>query len=284
MTHAFEFSIVRFVPNVVRGEAVNVGVVVRDPKSHEFSFKFVPRSATVRKLAPNADSALVENFRKQLAGTQKTGVGLAGVGDPGSDAFFDRALHDFNGNLQFDVPRGMTAGSLNEATTMAYTTYVAPPASGWRPINYQAIAPLQTREKLWHAFERVHLIAPNRVGKQVEIQGRHAPWTFDLAYKNGRQNVINSVAITAETAETNLGRALVLKGMVEDVAEKHSGAIHGIAVVQRPKKGDAPGGHVAEEILRDADLEVEDIGDVDKLVDRVGQELASQEPAIESGP
>ena len=57
MPQRFQYAVLRYVPNVIRDEAVNVGVVVRDLEREEFEYRFLPRSATVRKLAPQADKS-----------------------------------------------------------------------------------------------------------------------------------------------------------------------------------------------------------------------------------
>jgi hypothetical protein len=77
------------------------------------------------------------------------------------------------------------------------------------------------RIRLWEAFERRALITPKRVKRQVVLKGKHAPWTFDLGYRNGKYNLINSLALNSSVSETNLGRALVLKGMIERFKKSH---------------------------------------------------------------
>src|SRR5207249_1197705 len=138
----------------------------------------------------------------------------------------------------------------------AYATFVAEPATNARPINYQALAPQQTRERLWRAFERRQLIGPRRVRQRAVFQGRHAPWTFDLAYKNGAQHLINSLALNAG-AEANLGRALVYKGMLDEVLARSSTDIQGIAVIQWPKTEtrDDAAAEQAAAILTDAGVD-----------------------------
>src|SRR5436309_11187407 len=61
MEKPFQYSVVRYVPNLVRDEGVNVGLLVRAVAGKEFDFKFLPRTATVRKLWPHADERIVEN-------------------------------------------------------------------------------------------------------------------------------------------------------------------------------------------------------------------------------
>src|SRR6266511_4000243 len=138
MPGRFQYAVIRYVPNVVRDEAVNVGVLVRDAERGDFAYRFLPRSVTVRRLWPDADRQLVTNFEKQLKqlkGSQQLkltdrATGLPGVGHPLDRDFFARAREEFNGNLQLSMKRGIIAESLEEARTRAYGTYVAETASG----------------------------------------------------------------------------------------------------------------------------------------------------------
>jgi hypothetical protein len=273
-TSTFRFAVVRYVPNVVRDEGVNVGVIVQQEDPPKFQFKFLPRSATVRKLWPEADQRLVTHFKEQLT-FEKSGKesSLRYLAYPSDPSFFSRAREEFNGNLQLTSPRGMLGADLKWVTDALYRIYVAEPPGGPRPINYQAIAPHRTRERLWVAFERRGLIRPGKLVKKFVLKGEHAPWTFDLGYHNGALNVINSVALNASTTETNLGRALVLKGMIEDVRmTRHD--VRGRAVIEPPKNiRSSSGFESARSIIEDAQIEIFTLQELPALVDKIDAEL-----------
>lgn len=277
MSERTQYVIVRYVPNVVRDEAVNIGVIIRRVDAPQFDFKFIPRSATVRKISPEADQQLVKNFERQLMLSRDEGKPVGMVGHPSQPNFFDKALREFNGNLQLTEPRGLLATDLSHALEQAYEMYVAEKGIT-RPINYQAIAPYTIRERLWSAFDRQNLLRPGYVRKELTIKGKHAHWTFDLGYQNGALNVISSVALNAPTQEANLGRALVFKGMLDEV--KHEG-VRGTAVVQLPKAGKpAPGGKEAQEFLKDSRVHVVDFSKVDELVSAVQKQLPQPKKAL----
>src|SRR5438445_13547279 len=101
MTGVLQYAVVRFVPDVVRDERINVGVIVRDSNNHEFAHRFLPRGAALRKLAPAADRRLVANFEHELSKLQNRGqlfpMGtLSLVGHPTDPEFFDRAREEYN--------------------------------------------------------------------------------------------------------------------------------------------------------------------------------------------
>jgi len=264
---------------VVRDEALNIGVIVRGVGIEFFDFRFLPRSATIRKISPDADQKLVKNFERQLGVAKEEGSPIGLIGHPRDPEFFDRALREFNGNLQLTEPRGLLVENVADALQQVYEMYVAEPAAGIRPISYQAIAPYQFRERVWSAFERSHLIRPGLVKKAITVKGRHARWTFDLGYQNGSLKIISSVALNAPTEEVNLGRALVFKGMLDDV--KHEAEkVRGTAVVQLPKSKTLPGVKEAQEFLKDSHVAVIPSSNLEELVSAVRKELgvAEEEP------
>jgi hypothetical protein len=224
----------------------------------------------------------VRHLERELGKTRQTQLSLdeapalGRAGAPTSPDFFAKARHEFTGNLQMTLERGIAASNLEEALAWAYSTFVAEPAIAARPINYQALAPLQTRERLWRAFERKHLIGGRRVRKRAVFQWQHAPWTFDLAYMNGALHLINSLALNAGP-EANLGRALVFKGMLEEVGSNAADHVRGIAVVQwpKPEQREENAAPKAVAILEDAGIETYEIARVDELADRVGEELSA---------
>ena len=116
------------------------------------------------------------------------------------------------------------------------------------------------------------LFGPGRLEERLVVQGLRAPWTFDLGYRNGRINVINSLALTASNAEANLGRALVLKGMVADVTGRQD--LDATAVLHlSDTEATTPGAREAVNLLEDADIEIVALPDLEALVGRVEEEL-----------
>lgn len=275
----FQYVVVKYVPNLLRDESVNVGVIARDPASGAFDFRFLSRGGVVKKIWPHADTQIVRHLTRALKETKQSQLTLdepvlGRAGNPSAADFFSKARREFTGNLQLTSERAVRADDLESALQWAYTNFVAEPATSARPINYQALAPFQTRQRLWRAFERRELVGPRRVRERVVLQGRHAPWTFDLAYKNGAQHLINSLALNA-APEVNLGRALVFKGMLEEVSDRLSDDIKGIAVLQRPKPDawDKLAVPRATAILKDAGVDAYGVEEIESLADRVEADL-----------
>jgi hypothetical protein len=269
----YQYSILRFIPNVIRDEGINVGVLVRSNDAPEFAWRFLARSAALKKLSPNADTRLVDNFQRALSLCHKDNQPLGLVGHPTDPDFFARAREEYNGNLQLTDARGLIANHMEDAIKKIFSMYVAEPRSVPRPIAYQVLAPQRSRERLWRAFEKRNLLRKGFVQQQMSVKGKHAEWTFDLGYRNGKLKLINSVALNADNDEAILGRALVLKGMVDEVRATHS-KVQSTAVVDLPKGTQADAVREAQKILKDAEISVFDFGHLDELLATVQEELS----------
>jgi len=269
----YRYTIARYVPNVVRDEAVNVGILLQGLEGSPFVFKFMPRTAAVHKLDPRADDSLVRRFERQLKMASNRDAPLGTFGRPTDEGFFESLRADFNGNLQLTAPRGLVADHPREALNKLYQEYVAAPGAAPRPISYQALAPSRVRARLWGAFEKRELVRPDRFSELFNVRGVHSDWVFDLGSANGKIELINSIALNSEASETNLGRALVFKGMVEEVRQGQKNAVEATAVIESGE-APAPGFAEAYDLLRDADAYLVSVGQVEEYAAQIAVRFA----------
>lgn len=117
----FQYASVRYTPNILRNELVNVGVIARNPMTSSSIL-----SAHSRERA---------NHRSRL-----------------------RRRH------------GIDAANLDEVLQWAYATFVAEPATNASPINYQALAPHQTRERCGARSSGDNRSAPRRARQRAVFQ------------------------------------------------------------------------------------------------------------------
>jgi len=62
-----EFSLIRYVPDVVKGEFANIGVVLREAGSSSAEVKFTRDWSRVRCIDPNADISMLESLESEIA-------------------------------------------------------------------------------------------------------------------------------------------------------------------------------------------------------------------------
>jgi len=260
----FRYCVARYVPNVIRDEAVNVGVIVQDLESHNVSFRFLPRAAAVRRLWPDVDERIIGFLERQLSVATQQNMEFGLAGRPGDSEFLDSLAYEFTGTLQLTAPRGTTNTSLDSAVSKEFRTHVAEPGE-FRPISYSILAPARLQRRVWNAFDKVHLIKEGAFLRRSTLMGKHSSWTFDLAMQeNSHAQVINSLALNAPDPGAKAGRAFVLRGMVEDVRD--SMRVEATAVIEAPKASDIAGFSIAESILADAKINIVHIGELKAFV------------------
>jgi hypothetical protein len=274
-TQPFQFSVVRYVENVVRDEAVNIGVVVRDQSLSESTAKFLTPAVISRKTSPRA-VALLLGFQASLRASDFEEIGSAkAVRDP---KFFSDAQREFHGNLRLSELKGILAKDLTDATERAFSSYVAGPKPSARvELTAAQLSPSKMRSRLYTAFNQADLFAPGKAKKEFQIRGRHADWTFDIGYRNGAVSLINALAISTDTPQTNLERALLFKGMVLEVMDASKDEIHPIAVISPPPHSKSKQLQAAYDeaqgILNDADIATFGLQDMPALALRAKNEL-----------
>ena len=267
------YTVVRYVPNLIRDEAVNVGVIVQDVESSEVKYRFLPRSSAIRRLWHDADEKIVGLLDKQLqlAAARSTEFGRSGkLKEP---RFLDRLTHEFTVSLQLTPPRGRLSPSLSVGVDFLFHTYVAEPGE-FRPISYQYLAPARLQKRTWTAFEKKRLIRAGAFLRKQTLPGKHSAWTFDLALKqNNHAHVVSSLALNVPSPEAKAGRAFVLRGMIEDVRD--SLEVDASAIVEPPKSDEESSGYgTAESILIDAGIKVVRIEDINDFVADLDRDIS----------
>jgi hypothetical protein len=270
----FQYSVVRYVPDVVRDEPINIGVIVRDPNLFTASAKFLPADSLSRK-AGSIALQLALAFEDSLKASP---IHPAGSGaDIHRPDWFDVARREFHGRLRLSEPAGILASDLENARDRVFVTFVAEaykPSSGAARLPSASLSPSRMKQKLWSAFDRVNLFESGRARKHYAARGRHATWEFDVGYKNGALSVINALSIATSNPRTNLDRALLFKGMVLEVQEEAKEAVHATAIIpDAPLVAPPQSFAEARQILVDADIKTYGMVDVASLAQQVQAEI-----------
>jgi hypothetical protein len=269
---AYQYSIVRYVPNVIRDEPTNIGVVVRDQARSEAGARFLQPATLSRKVGSTA-LALALAFQETLRASVLEPLGSVPV--LLQEKYFDDALREFHGNIRFSGPAGIIASDLEHALNRIFSTFVKEPE---QPSVVRAssapLSPFKMKQKLWSAFKKADVFHTGKAQMDFPIQGRHAMWRFDVGYKNGAVSVINALAIGTSTPQINLDRALLYKGMVLEIQEAEKQAVHATAVIPQPPTDSTQTAYTeAQQILVDAGIVTYAIEDVASLALQVRAEI-----------
>ena len=119
---ACEFMVLRWVPDVVRGEFANVGVILREARpGGRMLVRFARSSSRVRAVDPTVDTGLMEEIAEELAQRLP-----AVMQDDETRPLLDVLLSSFSNGLQVTEPRACLAESLDAEMDRLLTMYVEP--------------------------------------------------------------------------------------------------------------------------------------------------------------
>jgi hypothetical protein len=222
-----EFSLIRYVPDVVKGEFANIGVVLREAgRADGTAVRFTRDWSRVRCLDPGADVDLLESLEAEIADRLRVGV------DPRVNAKPVLAtLEDsLSNSVQMTEMRATLAESLPAEMEQLMRMYVEPlkaPAAR-RKVSGRAAIVGRMREE----FERAGVWALMR--KRIaasQYTRRGDPLKIDCGYRNGRVRMFQAVSLEND-AEAAKGLSYSADGLREGVARVEGVELELTAIVE----------------------------------------------------
>jgi hypothetical protein len=198
---ACAYRILRYTPNLIRDEWVNIGVLVYDPASGERRLRLIEEPgeyARVRRLHPHADEGLLRALRDDLERQFDTANGNWQQVLAKWDATLSNAL-------QLAPQKGLLADDLDAELARLYTDHVAPPAARpgafERPGSRGAIrgycSQVFRQARLWERLEK------NIRVDDFTFPGD--PMRLDYGYRrNGTRGFVQALSVTRAPADAKL--------------------------------------------------------------------------------
>lgn len=223
----FEFFQVRYVPDTVKNEFVNIGVLVReaDVRGGETLVRFTRDWQRVRCLDPDADTSMLErletDLRQRLAST-----------DEGAKPFLVQMLDSWSNTLQISDAKACLAENLAAAMDTQMKFFVerrkreATPVS--RGSGREAICRLMQRE-----FERVGVWELLRKRIKVATYTQPGdPLRIDCGYRpNGVIRMFHAVSLHSD-AESAKVLAFSVTGLREGIKREEKAELELTAIVE----------------------------------------------------
>ncbi len=210
-----EFSLIRYVPDVVKGEFANIGVVLREvgedgTRRASAAARFTRDWSRVRCLHPEADVELLESLEAEIAARLEHEAGRSDVSKPLLTTLED----SLSNSVQLTEMRGTLAESLPAEMELLLRLYVEPlkqPSERRRTTGRSAIAGRMRVE-----FERagVWRLMRKRIAAAQYTQPGD-PLRIDCGYRNGRVRMFHAVSL-----ENDVEAA---KGIAYSAAELRAG-------------------------------------------------------------
>jgi hypothetical protein len=238
------FSVMRYVPDTVGDESINVGVVLFEPKSRLLLARPLTTFKHVQKFDPNANVRWLKeelaSFPKECAkvsGKPPAARGSMGDWTTATDPLL--TLHQqFCNSIQFAAPRTVLTDDPQAEIEQLYFRYVyprkAPKKEYWRDP--------QLRKRVRDIFAEHQLLAEERVQTDYEAEVRGDFIKFPFYYQNGHLNFIDPISFAVENLDEKQDEVqrLIYKKFVLRESPQHKND-HLLVVAHPPLNGDKRG-------------------------------------------
>lgn len=238
---ACRYVVVRFVPDVVRDEPLNMGVILQCPQRHFVEAKFTAKFTRIAKLYPDIDLNLIRSFAKYLAeriedftkGKQlalgehprKEPISLA------SPEFLDFLFQEYGGAFQFTKPQPTLAEDLQSELSSLFNIFVEVSEERERlELKRAPVTHPRVLKRVRQIFEEAKVI--DYLQPKVRVTGKRWEYEFDFAYVNSHKGLIQSVAFDLATADKKISQAFWFGGAATDVL--HRGEYQNISLIIHP--------------------------------------------------
>lgn len=186
-----EFSLIRYVPDVVKGEFVNIGVVLREAGRNETAtVRFTRDWSRVRCMDPDADVELLESLESEIGQRLQAGVDLKVNAKPMLETLEDT----LSNSVQVTEMRGTLAESLPAEMEQLLRMYVEPlrlPSVRRKASGRGAIV-----TTMRNAFEQagVWRLMRKKIAAAAYTEAGD-PLKIDCGYRNGKVRMFHAVSL-----------------------------------------------------------------------------------------
>lgn len=200
-SNPFAYHVIRYIPNLVRDEWVNIGVVIHDPDTEKFRVRLIeeePEYARVRRLHPAADEANLRGYRSMLEDSLSRHDGTLTEWI----AKLDRSLST---GIEFSPRKALRADDLDMELERLYGNYVALPRA-----RAATAGVAETRSGIRSGANQVFRVAGlwPKLERSVRVDNftySGDPLRLDYSYRrNGTQGFIHSLALARDPAQAKV--------------------------------------------------------------------------------
>lgn len=193
----YVYRILRYTPNLIRDEWVNIGVIVYNPETGERRLRMMEEQdefARVRRLHPAADEELLRKVRDDLEDRLQNARDVVGSGDWQTLlAKWDETLSNA---LQLAPQKGVYAEDLDAELERLYADHVAPQrpaprvgAPGSRAMVRGYCSQVWRQARLWERLEKSVRVS--------EYTAPGDPMRIDYAYRrNGTRGFVQTLSVS----------------------------------------------------------------------------------------
>jgi hypothetical protein len=229
-----EFSLIRYVPDVVKGEFANIGVVLREAGSVDVAAKaqvrFTRDWSRVRCIDPDADTEMLESLEAEMATRLSDGPMSATVAKVNAKPLLETMEDWLSNSVQMTAMRGTLAENMPAEMDMLMRMYVEPlrmKAERRKQSGRAAIAGAM-RDELERAG--VWRLMRKRI-RAAEYTQAGDPLKIDCGYRNGLVKMFQAVSLESDV-EMAKGLAYSVAALRAGVERAESAELELTAIVE----------------------------------------------------
>lgn len=197
----FRFRVLRYTPNLIRGEWVNVGIILEDPSKHIARARLIEDEAEfvrVHRLHPNADDTILRSLSSYFQGE------LAATG--ASDAWIEKNANQLSNAVQLGEPIAVAGNDFDAKMEELYHDMVALPPRVGRTAAILENTRAWIRMKLTDVFRRHRILAKMEKGVRTEQFTQPGdPMRIDYGYRfNGTRGYVQAFSLARDPAQAKV--------------------------------------------------------------------------------
>jgi hypothetical protein len=225
--HTCVYHILRYTPNLIRDEWINIGVLLHDPAQPRLRLRLIEEEdelARLRRLHPHADLAVLSALQAELeARLAEHREDVAG--------YIARLDETLSNVLQLSPQKAVLTEDFDAEFDRLYHDHVTPPRAGVAPDTRIAI-----RKRINGVFKSAGILSRLEHRFRVdEFTYRGDPMRLDYAYRrNGTRGFVHALALARDP-----GQAKVLAFTAERIRAKLDGTEFTAVTETEPRPEDA---------------------------------------------
>jgi Protein of unknown function (DUF3037) len=204
---ACAYHVVRYLPNLVRDEWVNIGILLFDPANGRILRRMIEEPgefARVRRLHPGADEDLLRRLPEEFDAQFAAGAAAGLAGNGLAAANLGRLEQTLSNAVQLSAQKGLLAADLDAELDRLYRDHVEPPRYS------RVFEDLATRNAIRTRANQV--FRSTGIWPRLERRIRVAEFTFagdplrvDYAYqRNGTRGFVQALPLGRDPAQAKV--------------------------------------------------------------------------------
>jgi hypothetical protein len=194
----FRYRILRYAPNLIRDEWVNIGVWLEEVDGRKRAVRLIEEPAEiarVRRLHPNADEGVLRGLAAELE------ADLHGP-EEAVRAYLEKLGQTLSNVIQLGAEKAVEAGDFDAELDRLYHAQVAPPPRVRGGLVESTRAWIKARFN--DVLKRRHVPRLERGIRVEEFTQAGDPMRLDYGYRNGERGFLHAVALGRDASQAKV--------------------------------------------------------------------------------